>query len=71
MVGKPEELHDVNRDGNGRSPLVARFRHKETGEELVYAVNHLRRGSWVSNPTQPRLFWSSHSEHRPRRLCCR
>ncbi|MGF1528255.1 MAG: endonuclease/exonuclease/phosphatase family protein, partial [Candidatus Competibacterales bacterium] len=45
LLGEPEELDFINRDGRGRSPLVATFRHKETGEEFMYVVNHLRRGN--------------------------
>ncbi|MGF1525424.1 MAG: endonuclease/exonuclease/phosphatase family protein, partial [Candidatus Competibacterales bacterium] len=40
-----EELNDINRDGRGRAPLVAHFEHKDTGQEFLFVVNHLRRGS--------------------------
>jgi hypothetical protein len=42
-IGDPQELDDLN-DGNHRSPLVARFKLKNTDIEFLFMVNHLARG---------------------------
>ncbi len=38
-----EELHDINALGRVRAPLVARTRHRESGREILFVVNHLYR----------------------------
>ncbi|HEU4886931.1 MAG TPA: endonuclease/exonuclease/phosphatase family protein [Thermoanaerobaculia bacterium] len=40
-----EELSTINIGGNGRAPLVARFRRRNGGEEFLFVVNHLFRGN--------------------------
>lgn len=39
------ELHRINADGRGRSPIGALLEDRETGEELFVVVVHLRRGN--------------------------
>jgi exonuclease III len=41
-IGDAQELDDLN-DGNHRSPLVARFKLKNTDIEFLFMVNHLAR----------------------------
>lgn len=40
-----DELHDLNIGGNVRAPLVGHFRFRNGGEEFLFVVNHLYRGS--------------------------
>jgi endonuclease/exonuclease/phosphatase family metal-dependent hydrolase len=44
-VGDPIELHEFNPGGTGRSPLAVRLRGRTTGQEFMFMVNHLFRGS--------------------------
>lgn len=39
------ELHRVNRDGHGRSPIAALLEDRVTGEQLLVVLVHLRRGN--------------------------
>ncbi len=44
LIGDPQELHHINADDRGhRSPLVARFKLEDTGDEFLFMVNHLAR----------------------------
>lgn len=47
-----EELHDMNIGGHVRAPLVATFKGKTTGKQVIFVVNHLYRGSASGRHTQ-------------------
>ena len=53
---KHYELDDINIGCRVRSPLVAQFRFKPTGEEFLFVVNHLYRSSESSRHEQARLL---------------
>lgn len=47
-----QELSAINIGGNGRAPLVARFRRRSDGEEFLFVVNHLFRGNATARRQQ-------------------
>ncbi|MCI0641731.1 MAG: hypothetical protein L0Y72_23350 [Gemmataceae bacterium] len=51
-----EELHGINPGGNFRSPLVARFRIRDSKQELLFMVNHLARGNASARHKQAELL---------------
>jgi hypothetical protein len=50
------ELTDINIEGRVRAPLVAHFRLKPAGPELLFMVNHLYRGNAEGRHEQARLL---------------
>lgn len=51
-----EELHEINVGDTARAPLVATMRHRETGLELLFMVNHLWRTEDASRHEQAELL---------------
>ncbi len=50
------ELHEINVGGNVRAPLVGRFRHRASGMEFLFMVNHLYRSREERRHQQARLL---------------
>ena len=50
------ELHNINIEGNVRSPLVAHFKEIETEQEFLFMVNHLYRTNNMARHQQSRLL---------------
>ncbi len=50
------ELHYMNPDFKVRSPLVAKLRAKDDGQEFLFLVNHLYRGNEQARWEQARLL---------------
>lgn len=51
-----EELHDINIRGTARAPLVGHMRHKPSGTELLFMVNHLWRTDDAARHEQAALL---------------
>ena len=51
-----DELHYINPGGRVRSPLVGKFKEKESGKIFYYVVNHLYRGSKEGRQEQSKLL---------------
>lgn len=49
QVGQAEELRFIQLRQGLRAPLVAHFRGRQTGQEFLFMVNHLKRGE-AQNP---------------------
>ena len=50
------ELHDINPQNRVRSPLVARFRITDSGQEFLFVVNHLYRSRAARRHEQSQLL---------------
>ena len=50
------ELHAINPQNRARSPLVARFRVTDSGQEFLFVVNHLYRSKAAKRHEQSRLL---------------
>lgn len=50
------ELADINIGGRVRAPLIAQLRLRTTGDELLFMVNHLYRGSSEGRHQQARML---------------
>ena len=50
------ELHHINVGGNVRAPLVGRMRHRASGQEFLFVVNHLYRSREERRHEQARLL---------------
>ena len=58
------ELHSINPGGRVRSPLVTHFKGKTTGQEFLFMVNHLYRGSAEGRHSQAKKLneWARRQE---------
>jgi endonuclease/exonuclease/phosphatase family metal-dependent hydrolase len=58
------ELHRINSGNRNRAPLVARFKHKSAGRELLFMVNHLARTDNALRHAQARELnrWAADQE---------
>ncbi|MCT4648493.1 MAG: DNA/RNA non-specific endonuclease [Carboxylicivirga sp.] len=52
QVGTLLEFHDINPNGNVRSPIALKLMHTESGQEILFMVNHLYRGDKKGRQTQ-------------------